>query len=87
MPNIRDYDVVCYSGTKRKQSELLAVFDKISPKGNWKEPICAILHKEDKPNLGLVHAIVHFTGSIATFEEGPVIVLVTAPGYYTAVGA
>lgn len=82
-----DYDVKCYSGTTRRQSELAAGFNLVAPEGNWKNPICTILPTSGT-DRGLIHdAIVHFTGSIATFEEGPVVVVVTAPGYYAAVGA
>jgi hypothetical protein len=43
-----DYAVKYFSGAARRQSELTAAFDRVAPKGNWKNPIdCEVDAKAD----------------------------------------
>jgi hypothetical protein len=85
-----DYDVKCFTGATRKQSELAAAFSKVANKANWKLPIsrATLRHgmPQDEQNL-ITDAIVHFTGSVPRFKQDHVWFVVEADGYYRAVGA
>ena len=87
MPDLnQDYDVVCYSSAVRKQSELLAAFNRVADKANWKMPVDAVI---DQWWHAIIHdAVIHFTGSVPTFEPTSNGQLhVKAAGYYQTVGA
>lgn len=72
------------------EAELSAAFSRVANKENWKLPIKSLLpsitsHKE---RAKIAYAIKFYTGSVATFGKAPTgHLLVTAPGYYAAVGA
>ena len=90
MEENEDYDVKCFCGTTRRQSELLAGFDLVKPTPNWKTRIDAIVPLDADLGL-LVDAVVHFTGSVPTLTHtrvnGTYCWNVKAEGYYEAVGA
>lgn len=87
-----DFDVTCYSGATRKQSELDYLFNLVAPKDNWKNPIDARVPVETIAATGITalrDAIVHFVGSDpdVTHDDAAGIVRFTAPGYYVTIGA
>jgi hypothetical protein len=68
------------------QAERVAVFAKIEPAGNWKNPIDAWIDAGDFADCD--QAAVWFTGAgltIVARKAGRV--RVTAPGYYATIGA
>ena len=71
------------------QAELEAAFELVRPPGHWKDPIDKTLKGITGKKQAMIHsAIVHFTGSVPTFEALPGKRLrVRADGYYAAVGA
>lgn len=92
-----DYEVKCYSGTVRKQSELAKAFDLVADKTNWKLPIKAIVSGDGIDRELISDAVVHFTGSVPEFYfwnggkslrgDYTVFAEVTAAGYYATIGA
>jgi hypothetical protein len=70
--------------------QLAASFNIVAPKPNWKMPISTSL-PGDSPQVALdqlAFAITFYTGSVASFTKLPNgKILITAPGYYSAVGA
>ena len=84
-----DYEVKCFSGAVRWQSELGATFNRVAPLGNWKERIEAeIKWPADLDTAIISDAVVHFTGSVPVIKrlDEPWI-RVTAAGYYATIGA
>jgi len=71
------------------EKELAAAFNKVAPKPNWKAAVAAVLPAETSPReiKKIVFAISFYTGSEATVRSYPNGHVVTAPGYYAAVGA
>ena len=72
------------------ESELSAAFELVAPKPNWKTAISATLPSitSAKKRALISFAIGFYTGSEATWSKTPSgKLLVTAPGYYVAVGA
>lgn len=66
--------------------DLRAAFDAVANRENWKMPIGAAIKAEDREVTA--KGIEFFTGSKATFESLPNgKLLVSAEGYYRAVGA
>jgi hypothetical protein len=81
-----DYEVKCFSGAIRMQSELMAAFDLVADKGNWKLAIDKTVRWNIDREL-ITDAVVHFTGSVPGFTITGAWLRVTAAGYYAAVGA
>lgn len=78
--------VLTYHGYTLTQERLKALFELVQNKNNWKFPIDAIV--PFGTNLkDLDAAIVHFTGSLATFTDRPEGIRVQADGYYRTIGA
>ena len=72
------------------QADLDAAFSLVAPKDNWKMPISATLPSITSiAKLKMIaFAITFFTGSTATFgKTAGGKILITAPGYYNAIGA
>lgn len=75
------------------REELSKAFDQVSPKDNWKNPVCAYaVFRSPRERIAMHAAVAFFTGSTATLEfvgtAGDTSAYkVTAPGYYRAVGA
>jgi len=71
------------------QEQLLAAFNKVANKTNWKLPIDkkVSLSSVDEVDL-VVEAIIHFTGSVPSYDQldGDVYHF-QAQGYYIAIGA
>jgi hypothetical protein len=82
-----DYEVKCYSGVTRRQSELAAAFDLVANNVNWKMPVQGWIDPTDDKTL-ITDAVIHFTGSIPEFHSLPSgRVRVVAAGYYETIGA
>lgn len=74
------------TGTPYSRVQLLAAFNKVCDKQNWKNPIKGECDKEDIEILS--YAIPFFAGCTPTFTAiGFNRLRVEAPGYYLAVGA
>ena len=89
-PMRTDYEVKCYTGATRMQSELDAAFNLVAPRDNWKNSIDTTLPCRDPQCIAsVVDAVVHFTGGVPTIHIGRPTdaIRVTAPGYYVSVGA
>lgn len=73
--------------------ELQDAFARVKPQPNWKYPICAHVttaknESDSAAELALIReAVIHFCGCVPEFRhEGNFRFLVTAVGYYEAVG-
>lgn len=70
-----------------EQAARSAVFEKIAPKGNWKEPIACWINEAEFAECN--EAAIWFTGAplkvIKKKKGGKV--YVEAPGYYATIGA
>lgn len=84
-----DYQVKCFSGASRLQSELSAAFNTVAPKPNWKVAINTKVDANPVQIAIVRDAIVHFTGSVPTFTRRPGAkqFTVKAAGYYATCGA
>lgn len=77
------------------RSEFEGAFNRVADKENWKNPISACVEIADGHELEVIlRAIAFFTGSMGTAcprgrtrSDGRTPYLITAPGYYAAVGA
>ena len=72
---------------KYTQQQLHDAFTKVQDKQHWKNPIDALVEKKD---IDIVtEAIIHFTGSIPTFQpkKGSGKYRVQAAGYFLTIGA
>ena len=75
------------------QEQLTTAFNRVSNKTNWKLPIkCTVEFNGDEDMKLLSCAIVHFTGSVPSFniyqlKSGKKKVKINAVGYYNSIGA
>lgn len=69
-------------------SELRAAFEKVADKGNWKNPVKAVIATK---NAEITEAaIIFFTGSVPVFlphRKSKTTCIVSAFGYYVAIGS
>jgi hypothetical protein len=76
------------TGTSYSREELKAAFERVENSENWKNPINSIVKASDEELDAIKEAVIFFAGCVPTFLRLPQDqVLVTAVGYYGAVGA
>jgi len=78
------------TGTPYSRADLKWAFELVENKKNWKMPISTRVELTAKEVDMVKHAVVFFAGCQPTFRPvagKPCMFLVTAPGYYKAVGA
>lgn len=65
------------------QKELEKIFKKVCNEKDWKAPIDIIIKAQNKDKNKISEAIIHFTGTVPTFENGdaPGFLLIKAQGY------
>ena len=85
-----NHQVVAKAGSfEYTRGELLELFNRVAPEDNWKNPIDKTLPGSltDRELLGIIEAVVFFTGSRPTIGQEGGSFRVKAAGYYVATGA
>jgi hypothetical protein len=71
---------------KDRQARLCRAFDLVKDRDHWKNPVDAVIDSEHRADVE--EAIMHFTGSVPSFEAaGDGLLRVRADGYYAAIGS